>query len=311
MTRRDAPAAVVRVPAKVNLELRVGAPREDGFHGLATVYHAVDIFDEVTVELADDWGVEVHGDHADKVPVDETNSAMRAARLLAQRHQIDQPVHLTIEKSIPVAGGMAGGSADAAAALLGCDAVWGLDLSRPDLETVAAKVGSDVPFLLTGGTALGSGRGEHVVPVLTQGTFDWVFALHHEGLSTATVYARVDQLREGLNVPEPSTSEALMTALRAGDVDGLAAALSNDMEEAACSLVSRLRTTMMAGLEHGALATIVSGSGPTVAFLARDRTAAIDLMVALSADGLGDEVVHARGPVVGAQIIREQGLRTS
>jgi 4-diphosphocytidyl-2-C-methyl-D-erythritol kinase len=311
MTRRDVPAAVVRVPAKVNLELRVGPPREDGYRSLATVYHAVDICDEVTVEVADEWGVEVRGAHADKVPVGKTNSALRAAKLLARKYKVNQPVHLTIDKAIPVAGGMAGGSADAAAALIGCDLVWGLDLTRPDLERVAARVGSDVPFLLTGGTALGSGRGEQVVPVLTQGTFHWVFALHHSGLSTADVYAQVDRLRADDEVPEPVPSEGLMAALRAGDVDGLAASLGNDMEEAACSLESRLRTTMMSGLEHGALGTIVSGSGPTVAFLARDKTAALDLMVSLSADGVGDEVVHARGPVPGAHVVREQGLRSS
>lgn len=311
MIRRDAPAAVVRVPAKVNLELRVGPPREDGFHSLATVYHAVDLVDEVTVEVADDWGVEVRGPYADRVPVDRSNTALRAAKLMARKHKIEQPVHLTIDKSIPVAGGMAGGSADAAAALVGCDLVWGLDLDRTALEILAARVGSDVPFLLTGGTALGSGRGEQVAPVLTQGTFDWVFALHHGGLSTAKVYAMVDKLRQGQNVPAPSPSEALMAALRAGDVDGLAAALGNDMEEAACTLEPRLRTTMMAGLEHGALATIVSGSGPTVAFLARDRTSALDLMVSLSADGIADEVVHAQGPVVGAHVVRELGTRRS
>lgn len=311
MSRRDAPAVVVRVPAKVNLELRVGPPREDGFHSLATVYHAVDIVDEVTVQVADDWAVEVRGPQAEKVPVGKSNSALRAARLMARKYKVDQPVHLTIDKAIPVAGGMAGGSADAAAALMGCDAVWGLDLSRPEMERIAARIGSDVPFLLTGGTALGSGRGEQVVPVLTQGSFEWVFALHHSGLSTAEVYAQVDQLREDQSVPEPTPSEALMAALRAGDVDGLAASLGNDMEEAACALEPQLRTTMMSGLEHGALATIVSGSGPTVAFLARDKTSALDLMVSLSADGIADEVVHARGPVTGAHIVREQGLRSS
>lgn len=311
MTRRDAPAAVVRVPAKVNLELRVGPPREDGFHSLATVYHAVDIVDEVTVEVADEWGIEVRGPQAERVPADKSNSALRAARLLARKHKVDRPVRLTIDKSIPVAGGMAGGSADAAAALIGCDAVWGLDLTRSDLERAAAKIGSDVPFLLTGGTALGSGRGEQVVPVLTQGSFDWVFALHHGGLSTAEVYAQVDRMRADQHVPEPTPSEALMAALRAGDVNGLAAALGNDMEEAACALEPQLRSTMMAGLEHGALASIVSGSGPTIAFLARDKTAALDLMVSLSADGIADEVVHARGPVPGAHVVREQGLRSS
>ncbi|AKU15906.1 4-(cytidine 5'-diphospho)-2-C-methyl-D-erythritol kinase [Luteipulveratus mongoliensis] len=300
---------VARVPAKVNLELRVGPRRADGFHALSTVYHAVDLTDEITVESAEEWGVTVLGPYAGRVPTDESNLAMRAARAVAALADVDEPVHITIDKSIPVAGGMAGGSADAAGTLLACDSLWQTDLSRSDLEEAAAELGSDVPFLLTGGTAIGSGRGEQVVPVLTQGTFHWVFALHHSGLSTADVYAECDRLRADEDVPVPEPSGELMTALRAGDVDQLASALMNDLEPAACSLDSTLRKTMAAGLTHGALATTVSGSGPTVAFLARDKAAALDLMVSLSADGVADDVVHARGPAAGAHILNDITVR--
>lgn len=311
MTGRRSPAVEVRVPAKVNLELRVGPLRDDGFHALSTVYHAVDIADDVTVSRADDWSVEVTGPYADRVPADDSNLAYRAARLLASDRGVDDPVHIEIAKTIPVAGGMAGGSADAAATLVACDALWGLDTPRPDLERLAARLGSDVPFLLTGGTALGSGRGEHVVPVLTQGTFHWVFALHHGGLSTKDVYAELDRLRADAPVADPEPGQDVMAALRAGDVEQLASALHNDLEDAACSLEPRLRTTMATGLEQGALAAIVSGSGPTVAFLARDNTAALDLMVGLSAEAVADEVVHGRGPVGGAHVTNDPGLRST
>lgn len=295
----------MRVPAKVNLELRVGPVRKDGFHTVSTVFHAVNLTDEVTVEAAKEWGVTVLGPYADKVPTDDSNLAMKAARALAELADIEDPVHITIDKSIPVAGGMAGGSADAAATLIACDALWQTDLSRAELEQTAAKLGSDVPFLLTGGTALGSGRGEQVVPVLTQGTFHWVFALHHQGLSAKDVYAECDRLRGDERIPAPEPSEELMAALRAGDVDRLSLALMNDLEPAACSLDPTLRKTMAAGLAHGALAATVSGSGPTVAFLVRDRAGALDLMVALSADAVADEVVHAKGPAAGAHVVHE------
>lgn len=312
MTASTLPPAgvVVRVPAKVNLELRVGPRRDDGYHPLATVYHAVDITDDVTVSRARTWGVTVTGPCADRVPTDKTNLALRAARALSSYAGVDEPVHITIDKSIPVAGGMAGGSADAAGAIVACDALWETELDRSDLEDVAAGIGSDVPFLLAGGTALGSGRGEQVVPVLARGRFHWVFALHHQGLSTKDVYAECDRLRGEEEIPQPRPSDELMAALRAGDVDLLSRALMNDLEPAACSLDDTLRTTMAAGLTHGALATTVSGSGPTVAFLARDKAGALDLMVALSADGVADEVVYGRGPAPGAHVLHEITART-
>jgi len=294
-----------RVPAKVNLELRVGPRRTDGFHAVSTVYQAVDLHDDVLVEPADEWGVTVLGPYADRVPTDDSNLAVHAARAVAARAKVDEPVHITITKTIPVAGGMAGGSADAAATLVAADALWQAELSRADLVQIAADLGSDVPFLLTGGTAMGSGRGEQVVPVLTQGTFHWVFAIHDGGLSAADVYAECDRLRGDEQVPVPEPSGALMAALRAGDVDRLSLALMNDLEPAACALEPTLRQTMAAGLEHGALATTVSGSGPTVAFLARDRAGALDLMVALSADGIAQELVHARGPAAGAHLVHD------
>lgn len=294
---------VVRVPAKVNLELRVGPLRDDGFHDLATTFHAVDIFDEVTVTPDAEFSVSVTGVGEDKVPTDETNLAYRAAALLAERFDVEERCAISIVKAIPVAGGMAGGSADAAATLVACDTLWGLGLRRHELEEIAAELGSDVPFALTGGTALGTGRGDQIVPVLATGTFEWLFALTHEGLSTPSVYAECDRLREGEDVPEPQPSDGLLASLRSGDVHGVALAMHNDLESAAMSLMPSLRPLMEMGLEMGALCALVSGSGPTVAFLLKDRQDAVALRRVLEAGGLADDFVHASSTPHGAQVL--------
>lgn len=294
---------VVRVPAKVNLELRVGPLRDDGFHDLATTFHAVDIFDEVTVTPDAEFSVSVTGVGEDKLPTDETNLAYRAAALLAERFDVEERCAISIVKAIPVAGGMAGGSADAAATLVACDTLWGLGLRRHELEEIAAELGSDVPFALTGGTALGTGRGEQIVPVLATGTFEWLFALTHEGLSTPSVYAECDRLREGEDVPEPQPSDGLLASLRSGDVHGVALAMHNDLESAALSLMPSLRPLMEMGLEMGALCALVSGSGPTVAFLLKDRQDAVALRRVLEAGDLADDFVHASSTPHGAQVL--------
>jgi 4-diphosphocytidyl-2-C-methyl-D-erythritol kinase len=292
-----------RVPAKVNLELMVGPPRPDGFHHLATVFQAVGLHDDVTVQLAQDWGVTINGPFAAQVPADGTNLALRAARLLAEAAGIDLPVHITIDKDIPVAAGMAGGSADAAGALLACDALWGVWSSKAALEDLAAELGSDVPFALLGGTAMGSGRGDQLAPVLGRGRYSWVLALSDVGLSTPDVYAECDRLRSSLGVPEPTPSAAMMTALRSGDGVSLGRALSNDLQPAALSLQPRLEEVLSTGLDNGALGGIVSGSGPTVAFLVSDTESSLDLAVALTASGAAPSVKRAVGPVRGAHIL--------
>ena len=292
-----------RVPAKVNLELMVGPRRADGFHPLATVFQAVGLYDDVSVELADEWGVTVNGAFADLVPADDTNLAMRAARLMATAAGIDAPVHITIDKDIPVAGGMAGGSADAAGALVACDALWGIGSSKAALEDLGAELGSDVPFALAGGTAMGSGRGDQLAPVLGRGRYHWVFALSDVGLSTATVYAECDRLRANRRVPEPAPSSSMMTALRSGDAASLGRALSNDLQPAALSLQPRLDEVLKTGMEFGALGGIVSGSGPTIAFLVADTERGLDLAVALTASGAAPAVARAVAPVHGAHVI--------
>lgn len=296
-------SATVRAPAKVNLELKVGPRRPDGLHDLATVYMALGLHDEVTVIPADEWSVSVTGPYAARVPTDESNLALRAARLLATVTSVDEPVAVHIHKEIPVAGGMAGGSADAAAALLACDHLWSVGMSRDELLEIAAELGSDVPFLLAGGIAVGSGRGEQLAPVLARGSYHWVLAVSDGGLSTPEVYAECDRLRSGQETPTPEPSPEMLAALRSGDADALGAALSNDLSDAALSLKPELGEVLASGLEFGAKGGIVSGSGPTVAFLTDSSEAALDLCVSLTATGVAREVKRAKGPVHGAQVV--------
>ncbi|HET9779319.1 MAG TPA: 4-(cytidine 5'-diphospho)-2-C-methyl-D-erythritol kinase [Propionibacteriaceae bacterium] len=295
----------VRVPAKINLALKVGARRADGYHPLATVYQAVSVYDEVHATWADpdEFEVVVSGEGADQVPLDDANLAVRAAKLLARRHGPHDSLgaSLSIKKSIPVAGGLAGGSANGAAALLACAVLWDLDVSPEGLRVLAAELGSDVPFALLGGTAVGSGRGEDVAPALAQGTYHWVLAFGYHGLSTAAVYRRFDELRP--RAAPPTVPADLMNALRSGNPRLLAPTLSNDLEPAALDLQPRLRTVLQAGLEYGALGALVSGSGPTCAFLVDGESAAVDLAVSLSAEGLCRAVRRATGPVLGARVI--------
>ncbi|MGW3593962.1 4-(cytidine 5'-diphospho)-2-C-methyl-D-erythritol kinase, partial [Streptomyces sp. NPDC005167] len=203
-------SVTVRVPAKVNVQLAVGAPRPDGFHDLANVFLAVGLYDEVTVSPADALTVTCSGPDAAQVPLDAGNLAARAALALAERHGIAPDVHIHISKDIPVAGGMAGGSADAAAALLACDALWATGATRDELLAICAELGSDVPFSLVGGAALGVGRGELLTPIDVGGTFHWVFAVADGGLSTPAVYAEFDRLTAGTDVPAPEASSALL-----------------------------------------------------------------------------------------------------
>ncbi|WP_327290778.1 4-(cytidine 5'-diphospho)-2-C-methyl-D-erythritol kinase [Streptomyces sp. NBC_01198] len=267
-------AVTVRVPAKVNVQLSVGGRRPDGFHDLATVFLAVGLYDQVTATPADGLRITAAGRDVAGIPLDATNLAARAAVALAKRYGVEPDVHLHIDKDIPVAGGMAGGSADAAGALVACDALWGLGAPRNELIALCAELGSDVPFSLVGGAALGTGRGEILTPLEVGGEFHWVFAVAEGGLSTPDVYRECDRLRRAgggsdlaANLPAPAADPALVAALREGSAVALRAALSNDLQAASVGLRPALAGTLAAGLGAGALAALVSGSGPTCAFL--------------------------------------------
>lgn len=306
----------VRAPAKLNLQLAVGPPRADGFHGLVTVFHAISLFDQVTVAAAEADSVAVTGEGAAQVPADGDNLALRAVRALraaiasgsgSGRGAVadgQAGVAVTIRKKIPVAAGLAGGSADAAAALVACNELWHARLSQRELCDVAAAVGSDVAFSVLGGTAVGRGRGERLTPALVSSArYHWVLAFGDGELSTPAVYGALDRLRGRDPVPEPELNAELMSALRAGDAARLGRALSNDLQAPAIKMFPALRKTLAAGSELGALGALVSGSGPTCVFLTRGATHATDLAVALSGAGVCRSVTRAAGPASGATVI--------
>jgi 4-diphosphocytidyl-2-C-methyl-D-erythritol kinase len=296
-------SVTVRVPGKVNLHLEVGDRHEDGYHELTTVFHAVSLLDEVTVRNADVISLEVVGEGADTLPTDERNLAWQAAELMAQHVGRAPDVSIMIDKSIPVAGGMAGGSADAAAVLVAMNALWELNLPRRDLRLLAAQLGSDVPFALHGGTALGTGRGEELATVLSRNTFHWVLAFAESGLLSGAVFAELDRLREDADPPRLDEPGPVLAALAAGDPEQLAPLLGNELQAAAVSLDPALRRALRAGVEAGALAGIVSGSGPTCAFLCASAVSAVDVGTQLSGAGVCRTVRVASGPVPGARVV--------
>ncbi len=300
-------SVTVRVPGKVNLYLEVGDRRSDGFHELTTVFHAVSLADDVTVRDADVLSLRLLGEGAEGLPADGRNLAWQAAELMAGHVGRAPDVDITINKSIPVAGGMAGGSADAAAVLVGMNALWELRVPRRDLHAMAARLGSDVPFALHGGTALGTGRGEELTTVLARNVFHWVLAFGAGGLSTAAVYSEVDRLREAGSPPRLSDPEPVLTALSAGDPHELAPLLGNDLQAAALSLEPNLRRTLRAGVEAGALAGVVSGSGPTCAFLCASADEAVAVGAELAGAGVCRTVRVASGPVHGARVVASAG----
>ena len=303
--RSSAHSVTARVPAKVNLHLSVGGVRRDGFHELVTVYHALSLYDEVIVEPADALEVVVVGEGAAQVPTDAENLAARGVRAVAALLGREPSVRLTIRKGIPVAGGMGGGSADAAAALVAVDALWGAEIDRVTMEGLAAGLGSDVAFLLYGATALGTGRGEAISPVLSTGDYHWVLAVAEAGLSTPTVYAELDRLRSAGEVDHDGVGppDGVLAALRAGDVVALGRALANDLEPAALRLRPQLRRVLEAGRELGAAGVVVSGSGPTVALLARTADESVHIASALSGLAVCRTVRRATGPVAGARVV--------
>lgn len=308
--RASAQSATARAPAKINIHLSVGPRRRDGFHDLATVFHALRLSDDVIAERTDPGPVTVDvvaGDGSDiaidGVPRDGSNLAARAAESLRRYAGVECGVNLTIVKRIPVAGGLAGGSADAAAALVACDAIWQTGCGKAELATLGARLGSDVPFSLHGGTVLGSGRGEQLCPVMAPGPLHWVLAVADGGLSTPQVYAELDRMRAHLDVPSPSVPDTLLAALRRADVDVIAEHLSNDLQPAACRLRPSLHDVLDAGRDLGAAGGIVSGSGPTVVFLARDADGARDLAERLPSSGYCRAAVATSGAAAGSRVV--------
>ncbi|MDU0348260.1 4-(cytidine 5'-diphospho)-2-C-methyl-D-erythritol kinase [Actinomyces sp. MRS3W] len=299
----------VEAPGKVNLFLSAGAPGADGYHLLTTVFQAVRLIETVTArrQAADLRGTITLGleEPDPAVPTDATNLAVRAAARLAEETGVTDGVDLLLRKRVPVAGGMAGGSADAAATLVACNALWGTGLSQAQLLVLAAQLGADVPFPLLGATAVGHGRGDRLTPLMARGTYHWVFATSAQGLSTPAVFQRFDALAQDSAAPAaPADVPAELTgALRDGDPRALAACLHNDLQEAAISLRPQLADIIALAEASGALRAMVSGSGPTIAALAPDPATAMRVANALTASGLVTGALRADAPVAGARMV--------
>ena len=293
----------MRVPAKVNLALNVGTTDNEGYHALGTLFQAVSLFDDLVARPAKAgvFRVSFRGEGASGLPVDDTNLVIRAARLLAGSSGAGNlGADIRVHKRIPVAGGMAGGSADAAATLVACNQLWGTGLEAGQLHALAARLGADVPFLLHGGTAVGTGRGEKLKPVPVSGSLQWVLALSHHGLSTPAVFREFDRI----SPPRPTGIDpGLLAALAGGDVCRVGSLLGNDLQQAAVNLHPELADVLAMGREAGAAGALVSGSGPTIAFLAGTPAAADAISDRLALSSRVRAVRHAHGPVPGARIV--------
>ncbi len=298
-----------KAPGKVNVFMRVGAALPDGYHDVATAYQAVSLFEELLAEPDDELSVRFSGPiPTEGLATDDRNIVIKAAKLLQRRTGYKGGARMHVLKRVPIAGGMGGGSADAAAAIVALDALWGLGLTRDEQLGIGAKLGADVPFALQGGTAIGTGRGDKLSPALAKGTFQWVIATADEGMSTPEVYAALDVHRERHAADihpstAPTVSASVLQALRAGDPQMLAEALYNDLQAPALQMRPELATVLELGERNGALAGVVSGSGPSIAFLTADLDNALSLQIALSAARL--KVLRATGPAQGARLVGE------
>lgn len=296
-------SVIARAPGKINLVLRVGPRRADGYHDLLTCFQAVDIWETVALSPADEFSIAVSGDvNLGEIPLDGNNLAMKAVAAVARATGRADAVAILIDKKVPVGGGMGGGSADAAATLIAINELWQTGLSQVELLTIAAELGSDVPFLLEGGTAIGRGRGEILEPIKSL-AFSWVIVPSMEHLATPGVYGRLDELRADVDVVLPeSLPDAFLDALYRGDPEALAPHLINDMAQASLDLEPELEATLEKGLQCGALAVMVSGSGPTCAMLARDDAHANAMQASLRDQG--HHCVVTSSPARGAHLVR-------
>jgi 4-diphosphocytidyl-2-C-methyl-D-erythritol kinase len=272
---------VASSPAKVNIYFAVGSFLKDGFHKVASCYQALSLREKVLVESSVHFSIDFAGDYKlqseASVPKDKSNLVYKAGdELIALGAKSGaEKVSFLINKSVPIAGGMAGGSADAAASLVALN-----ELNQSGLEDrfqeAASKLGADVPFSLIGGTAIGLGRGQVLSKIKVETVLHWVMSPSSFGLSTPQVYRKLDVMRinEGVDVAhleEPAVPEDLIVALQSGDVKSIANLMHNDLEVAAIAIRPELANILDAGRKAGSLRSMVSGSGPTIAHLAKDR----------------------------------------
>ncbi len=285
----------VVAPAKINLFLWVGERRADGLHEVSTVMQSVSLADELAITRSDDVSLDVTPPGS--APEDESNHVVGAVRALRGACSNGSGAALHLSKKIPAGAGLGGGSADAAAALIGLNEQWSCGLSKKALEKLGATIGSDVPFCIRGGTAGGIGAGERLGPLISKEPLWWVIAKPEGSLSTADVYKRFDELGgQGPSDPDPVD---LADALARGELQRIATALSNDLEQAAVSLLPGLDSMRGALIDAGAIGAVMSGSGPAWCGLARDEAHANEI-----ASRLKEEFVAvARSEERGARII--------
>lgn len=291
-----------RAPGKINLLLRVGPRRPDGYHDLVTCFHAVDLWETVTVTPAASTRVTITGDvNLGEVPLDDNNLVVKAARQVGHALGIDQELAIHIDKRVPVGGGMGGGSADAAAALLAANRLWNGELGPDELLAIAATLGADVPFALEGMSQIGRGNGSELSALRAMPLW-WVVVPSIEQLHTPEVYAVLDDLRAHETVTlEDALPDGFAAAVTTGDAHALAPLLHNDLQPAAIALRPSLEQLLERGQRLGALASLVSGSGPTCVMLAADQERARAVSDGLSEDGLFSVVVQS--PARGAHLV--------
>lgn len=277
----------IAAPAKVNVALYVGPPDITGFHPLLTAFQALDLWDELTASPAGTMSIDISADFdVSTIPLDRENLVWRAHDLLSEHVAPLPPTHFAITKRIPVAGGMAGGSADAAAATIALAQLYELDTDTSNLRDICRALGSDVPFSLVGGSAVGRGRGDVLEPLRTDHPLALVIVPSDHTLSTPEVYRRLDEIRADDDVVLPDhLSDDFLHAWRAGDAEALAPLMHNDLQVAALSMLPELQRTLDDIVSLGALASMVSGSGPTVVGLARDLEHAENLAALLRERG--------------------------
>jgi 4-diphosphocytidyl-2-C-methyl-D-erythritol kinase len=306
----------LRVPAKLNIYLQAGAAREDGYHDLTTVYQAIALYDELRIVLPEPrTGLTmsiVAEDGEDKIPTDERNLVIKAAQLLASQAGIEPAAHFELVKSIPSEAGLGGGSGDAAAALIGCNILWKLGLQQNDLMVIGTQIGEDVPFLIRGMMAIGIGHKQSLIDVATgRWKWHWVLGIPKSGLLTKQVFDKFDALKHD-NVDEMEYKErharCLKTEWGTRPPELLAGLLSNDLEQAAAVLLPQIRSALDAGRFGGALAGVMTGSGSTCAFLARDYEHARVLAPALYATSIFRSIITTTGPVGGVEVVGQSRI---
>lgn len=288
---------VLKAYAKINWALDVLGKRSDGYHEVRMVMQSIDLWDMVSL-VEKENGISIVC-NMNGIPVDETNTAYRAAALIKERFGIEKGLEIELQKRIPIAAGMAGGSADAAAVLVGLNRMWGLNLQDGDLMALASFIGSDVPFCLVGGTALAGGRGEEITALSPVKGIWLVLVTPEQRISTAEVYGRLNLSRISV---KPDIA-SMVNSLQRRDLEGIARNMINVLEGVTAELCPWIDVVKSDIMGQGAIGCCMSGSGPTVYGLFGDEGAARKAYAALRHRYPQCYVVQTTG--LGVQVMEE------